>query len=168
MRLYRRKRSPFWYGDLRSEGFGQISTGEKDIENAKQAIWNFLSDKGIIQNRPDSKLDDLIQRFLAYSKANHSHKTYQRNENVLDTFSGYIGNQLIYGINPEMIEKFKIHRLQTEKRKRVLISPSTVIRDLAVIRSLFSRAVEWQIIDQSPMRFVKKPQNLQKEAPKVL
>ena len=55
----------------------------------------------------------------------------------------------LLGITPIVIERWRTARRQAG------ISPVTIDRDLAALKSLYSSAVAWQVIEQNPIRAVK-------------
>ena len=148
MRLYRRKRSPYWHADLIPEGHGRISTKLRDRKKAQQWVYNLLASKGVFPPTDNTTLEDLVIRYKDYSINHKTRKGYERDAKVLDDFAALNGKMLAHKINGQHIERYKVLRRET-------VEPPTVNRDLNAIRSMFSRAVEWQILGISPTRHVR-------------
>ncbi len=74
-------------------------------------------------------------------------------ENRMDTAWIRGGMNLSESITREDIEKYQSHRLAafSERRKKT-VSPATVNREIAMVRHLFTKAVEWGLIDGNPAR----------------
>ena len=56
---------------------------------------------------------------------------------------------MIQDIGPELIERYKAKR-KTE------VSPATVNREIAFLKTMFNKAVEWGRLESSPLKNVKK------------
>jgi len=148
MNLYRRKDRPYIYADLRKYGCGKLSTGETDKKLADQFVIEYLAKRGKAPT-VNVPIAQLIDRFLTYSETNKTDRGHGRALLSLAAFRNFIGECQIRDINPEMIEGFKAKRLGE-------VSGSTVNRDLNDIRAMFSKALQWGLLDKSPMRFVKR------------
>lgn len=94
-----------------------------------------------------------------YSKQNK--RSWQRDKIMLDNLKRFFKGSSLQDIGPEQVERFKAQR-KTEKvvrfkaTKETPISPSTVNRELACLKTLFNKAEEWGRIEKNPIRAVRK------------
>jgi integrase len=94
------------------------------------------------------RFEDFSKQFLElYSKPNNKSwmKSDLHNVNMLkNTFGGRYLNE----INPQMVERFKAERLKE-------VSPARVNRQLACLKCMFNRAIEWGKAKENPVKKVK-------------
>jgi site-specific recombinase XerD len=108
---------------------------------------DLLEGKEFPYRRKTIKLSELIPTYVAWAeKTNRSSKL--KDKRVLDEFLDSIGDRRL-----GEVKSFDIERWKTAKGKDV--EKSTVNRELNVIRSFFSRAVEWGKLRESPVTAVK-------------
>lgn len=94
--------------------------------------------------------EDYAKEYLDYSKANKSPTSYLRdtvslNPNLIPAFKDIY----LFEITPPKIEKYKAGRLQK-------VEPGTVNREVACLRHMFNKAIEWGYVKNNPVRGVKK------------
>ena len=82
-----------------------------------------------------------------YSKQNK--KSWKGDEFLLSGLKAHFKGEMLQGIGPEKVERFKA-------AKKVEVSPATVNRYLACLRTMFNKAVDWGKLETSPLRTVKK------------
>jgi len=89
------------------------------------------------------------EQYLDYSKANKARSTYQRHDrNNIAHLVSFFKNRYIFEITPQMIEKYKAMRLKK-------VSPATVNRELACLKHMFTKAIEWGYVKENPAKKVK-------------
>jgi site-specific recombinase XerC len=93
-------------------------------------------------------LRDLIGKYLNW--VNDNQKTCRTEIHVTNQFLEFSGNKRINKISIWEVEQYK------SQRRKDGLKPSTINRELTVLRSMFNRAVEWGEINQSPLKGVKK------------
>jgi len=92
------------------------------------------------------KFNDFADQYLeAHSKQNRSYYTDCKNMNVLKRFFGGKDMQDITALD---VQRFKIQRASE-------VSVATTNRALALIKSMFNRAVEWKKLTENPCTTVK-------------
>ncbi|HHT9126695.1 MAG TPA: tyrosine-type recombinase/integrase [Candidatus Brocadiia bacterium] len=93
--------------------------------------------------------DEYAQQYLDYCKANKAASTYERcaRLNVRQLTSAFKGCYL-FDITSHMIEKYKAMRLQA-------VAPATVNRELACIKHMYTKAIEWGYVKLNPGKGVK-------------
>ena len=95
----------------------------------------------------------LKKRYLQYSRNNKSDKSTERDRDVLKAFSKYLqdADLPLTEISSITIEKFKESELEKGKK------PATVGLELRHLRAVFSKALEWEMVDCNPVVGVKHP-----------
>ncbi|MCF6409013.1 tyrosine-type recombinase/integrase [Pseudalkalibacillus salsuginis] len=90
-----------------------------------------------------------------------SYRTHLKNRII-----PYFGHKNLSQIKPIDIVNFLEHLQEEGQRqdgKSGVLSSSSVEYNHRILRNIFSRAVEWQLIKKSPVETVKKPKRIQKE-----
>lgn len=82
-----------------------------------------------------------------YSKQNK--KSWKRDETSLKSLKPFFKGKMIQDIGSELIERYKAKR-KTE------VSPATVNREIAFLKTVFNKAAEWGRLESSPLKNVKK------------
>jgi len=83
--------------------------------------------------------------YLEYSRTNKAPATYRRHDrNNMRNLGRAFGKRRLGRITPLMIEAYKAERLTR-------VSPATVNRELATLRHMFRKAVEWGYVKASPV-----------------
>ena len=101
-----------------------------------------------------TKLSKLVELYLEYSRAYK--KSYKRDLTSTRTLLKYMGDKQLSQITPLVIENYIKTRLnQTSYRKKVTVSPASVNRELACLRHMFTKAIEWGLINHNPAKKVK-------------
>ncbi len=103
---------------------------------------------GIMEERK-VRFEDFAKEYLEWSRANKAERTYKTDQHIIDRqLTPFFQGHYLASIKPKVVEDYKTHRLRT-------IQPRTVNRELGTLRSMFTRAVEWQYIKTHPMAGVK-------------
>jgi integrase len=100
-----------------------------------------------IKKKEKISFEEFSEEFLTlHSKPNK--KSWQSDFYNLRNIAPFFKGKNLYEITVQDIERFKAARSK-------LVKPSTVNRDLATIKTLFNKAVEWGKLEESPARKVK-------------
>jgi integrase len=123
----------------------RLATGRTEDLKVKAAKGEYL---GILEERK-IRFEDFALEYLVWSQANKAERTYKVDQHIINRrlIPFFQGNYLA-SIKPKAVEDYKTHRLST-------IQPRTVNRELAALRSMFTRAIEWQYVKAHPMANVK-------------
>lgn len=116
----------------------------KDIQVkiAKREFLNISDEKKIL-------FEDYAKEYLEYSKANKSHSMYERRDKVsLNQLTPFLKGYFLCGITPQMIERYKVMRLNT-------VQPATVNRELACLKHMYTKALEWGYARINPTKGIK-------------
>jgi len=88
--------------------------------------------------------DDFLEDYCKQNK-----RSWQRDEFSLNSLKEFFKGETLQSLGPEKIERFKAKR-------KVEVSPATVNRELACLKTMFSKAVEWGRTEKNPAAKVKK------------
>ena len=92
------------------------------------------------------KLSEHIKAYVAFTAK--TNKTAYKDGDVLARLLEDVGDRRLAEVSPFHVEKWKSNRAK-------VVAPSTVNRELNIVRGCFSRAVDWDRLSKSPMRSVK-------------
>jgi hypothetical protein len=91
---------------------------------------------------------DFSKRYLEqYAKA--TKRSWETDQYRLKPLLGALGDRFLTDLTPETIEQYRTARL-AEKR-----SPSTVNREVALLGKMFACAINWGLLERSPVARVK-------------
>lgn len=94
--------------------------------------------------------DDFSNTFLElHSKINKKPGSYKCDKNLINNLSQVFGGKYLFSITAMMVEEYKTKRIK-EKRK-----PATVNREVACLKCIFNKAIEWGKVHDNPARNVK-------------
>jgi integrase len=120
---------------------------EKIIAKRKtQVIENKFLD---IRKEPAPvKFYDFTKEYLQWAKANKKPSTYKRDLSMLRQLNNEFEKKSIQEITTWQIEKYKARRKEE-------IRPASVNRELALLKHMYSKAIEWGKCKESPAKKVK-------------
>ncbi len=143
------KRGNNWYIDFTFKGkriresIGPSRKGtEKVIAKKKAEIAEnrFLD----VRKEPHPvKFHDFAKEYLQWAKANKKPSSYSR-----DLYTMRIFDKEFEGKNIQDITTWQIEKYKTERKKQ--FKPDTVNRELALLKHMFSKAVEWGKLKDNP------------------
>jgi len=148
------QRGENWYIDFTFHGERirkMIGPSRKGAEAviAKRKVEIFEGKFLDIQKEPvPVKFHDFAKEYLQWAKANKKPSTYLRDLYTMRIFDREFGRKRIQEINTRRIEKY-----QTERRGR--FTAATVNRELALLKHLFKKAVEWRMLRENPAKEIK-------------
>lgn len=106
----------------------------------------------LVESKGKMSFDKLVQAYREYSKLNK--KTYNVEEGKVNRIAEYFKGMRLKDITPQVVEEFKKWRKNTviEKgsRKGEITSGTTVNRDLAMLKKMFSIAVQNKWVEENP------------------
>lgn len=104
---------------------------------------------GLRRARPEVLFETHATEFLElYSKQNK--RSWSRDETSIDHLKEFFHGNNLSDITPELIEKYRL------ARRADGISPSTINRELACLKTIFAKAIEWGKTETDPARKIKK------------
>ncbi len=144
-----------WYVDFTFHGrrIRQFAGLTKDqARNVLAKLRIDKLDESLGFKRPGSDepipFDKFSKDFLElYSKQNK--KSWRRDEASIKVLKHFFRGAALQEIGPEQVERFKAKR-------KADVSPASVNRELACLKTIFAKAVEWGKIPENPVKAVKK------------
>jgi integrase len=141
-----------WYIDYRVNGRRykrRIGPNKKlaeqvltDIE-VKKAKGDYLG----IHELKKILFSDCLDEYLEWAQVNKAPNTYAMNRfyanHLREAFTGYLS-----ALTAKQVENYKVKR-------RASVAPATVNRELALLKHLCTKAVEWGYLKANPLRSVK-------------
>jgi len=153
------KRGPTYYACFRSHGKLVRKRLSRNLRTAKQLLHDLRgryerAGHGFITN--DLSWDDLMKRFLEW--AEQSSRMVQEYRRDLSKFEAYAEMFSVRQITPEYIIGYRSWRLVQKRRGADhgrSISPRTVNREVATLKSMLNKGVAWKIIGSNPLASIK-------------
>jgi integrase len=143
-----------WICDLTIRGkrireFAGYTKDEARNTLAKLRLINLDSKLGISKPiKQDAPFSEFAEEFLElYSKPNK--RSWRRDEFSLKSLKQFFKGESLQSLGAEKIERFKMAR-------RSAVSAASVNRELACLKTLLSKAVEWGRLENNPAAKIKK------------
>ncbi len=95
----------------------------------------------------------LAERFIEYSKANK--RSYERDITSIKFLSRAFGDKSIQQINTWHVEQYKSNRKKELTRYGKPPANATINRELACLKTMFKKAIEWDMASNNPAKDVK-------------
>jgi len=103
---------------------------------------------------PKIKFKDFAKEYDKWCQINN--KGYAKKKTYINHLAEVFGDKYLSEITTWVIEKYKIERKkQNRKSTNTPIKHSTVNRELATLKHMFSKAIEWGFIKENPAKPVK-------------
>jgi integrase len=153
MSLYQRGKS--WYYDFLYRGerytgcIGPVSkTVAKEVLAKKKA--EAVEDRyELPSKKPSPRLDEFVHEYLAYYRANRRPSSVRRYECAYRAVQPTFGHLRLSEITPLALERYK------RQRKQDGVSEVTINRELAFLKNLFTKAMEWSHATENPVKYVR-------------
>lgn len=146
-----------WYVDFYSDGRRyreKIGTSRILAEKALHKIKGQLAENKWLDINKKEKIrfEEFAESFLnLHSKINK--KSWKSDEYNFKALAPFFREKYIYEISTEDVEKFKATRANS-------VAPATVNRELATIKTMFAKAIEWgkiHVNPAKPVQFLREP-----------
>jgi hypothetical protein len=131
----------------------------KDIEAKERS--RILEARHGIQRQPDITFAEFAKTYMK-DHAELNKRSSERDRYILKVLNKAFGTVILHQITAHWIEQFKRERLagkwrgHNTKHAGKPIRPASVNRELDTLKSIFSKAVEWGKLFESPARNVKR------------
>jgi len=121
-----------------------------DAEQAEVKAKQELFEKryGVEEKGTDLLSDFLDQVYLPWSKTNK--KSWRDDSYMLPMLKTYFEGKALREISAQMVEKFKMDRLNTQTKNETDRRPATVNRELSLLASAFTLAVKFDKAESNP------------------
>jgi integrase len=148
------QRGDNWYIDFRFKGQRVRDSIGPSRRDAQKVIAKKKTE--IIENRyldirkePDPvKFHAFAKEYLQWAKANKKPSSYERDFYTMRIFDREFESKNIQDVTTWQVEKYKVKRKEQFK-------PATVNREIALLKHMFSKAVEWGKMKENPAKKVK-------------
>lgn len=135
-----------------------IDPAQINREDAKKALSIRKSEMAqgkfdIAQTEKRILFTKLAERFMEYSEANK--KSYERDITSIKYLSRAFGDKNIHQINSWHIEQYKSNRKKDLTCYGRPPSNATINRELACLKTMFNKAIEWSLISANPAKDIK-------------
>lgn len=147
------QRGDRWYSDFCYQGkrykksWGHISKTVATEKDRKFRV-EVAEGKHILRSK-QIMFEIFSNRYLEYAKLNKKPKSATRNEVSINMLMPYFKGKLLGSIHPFLVEQYK------KMRKGEGRAPATINRDIACLKNMLNKAVEWGYLSQNPIRSVK-------------
>ena len=127
-------------------------------EEAKKVLEARLGDKAHAKY-PDIPwpqkitFETFADEYMEYSKGNK--KAWDRDITSLKHLEPFFGDKHLDQIGSLDIEKYKQERKKEISRIKKLTSPASINRELALLKNMFNKAIQWKKAKSNPMKGVK-------------
>lgn len=156
MGLYKQAGSPFWHYRFSLRGTRlHGSTKVKDLKLAKKIYEHeraqYVLGEKTHEVRP-IKLKELSDDYLEYSKANK--RSYRDDVSLSGRVLAHFGDCMAQEVTQQSIERYKAVRRMKKVGKGKGAHPlsgSTINRELAFLKVVFSKAVTWKKANHNPV-----------------
>src|SRR3989338_5547161 len=102
-----------------------------------------------IKKNEKIKFEDFSDEFFRiHSQPNKKPSAVKSDKVILKNLKSFFGGRYLYIIGPQLVEEYKIKRSKDVK-------PATVNRELACLKCMFNKAIEWGKTEDNPVRKVK-------------
>ncbi|MFA5032263.1 MAG: tyrosine-type recombinase/integrase [bacterium] len=132
----------------------QIVSASKDLaEKSLMDITLKIERKEFlgIEDKKPVKFADFVPRYIEYCRGNNSPLQAQHKESVIKRrFIPLFSNRKLTDIKSQEIEQYKLDRKNSGK-----VAPATINRELAVLKNLFTKAIEWGLAFDNPVKKIK-------------
>jgi len=89
---------------------------------------------------------EFAQRYLDFCKASKAWSTYKRRDKVsVEHLKTAFEGKYLFEITPRMVDEYKAKRLGD-------VAPATVNREVACLKHMYTKAVEWNFATANPVR----------------
>jgi integrase len=151
MRTY--QRGSVWYIDYsfngrrvrskvgRSKKMAELALKEIELKKVKRKYLGIAEPRQIL-------FEDLAKQYLEYSKNSKSSRTYVSDQSIIRKLAAQFWDRMIGDISMLDVEKYR-------NRRRKEVSTSTVNREIACLKHMLNKAVDWGYLADNPLRSMK-------------
>lgn len=151
--LYKRNRN--WYLDFSFHGKRirqMYGPSRKGAEQAISKIKGQIAENKFIQKREDPALvlfHEYAVDYLELTRPNKRESSYKNELSVMRRLDRVFGGKIFQHLTADDVERYK------GKRLRDGVMPATINREVALLKSMFSKALQWNKASLNPAKGVK-------------
>ena len=140
--------SDFVYDGVRyKKSWGPVSKSVAKEKDRKFRVEIAESDH--VRKLKKILFENFAVKYLENAKLHKKPKSVTRNEVSIKMLKEHFEGKLLTNINPFMVEQYK------KARKEKGVNVATINRDLATLRNMLNKAVDWGYLFNNPIRQVK-------------
>lgn len=146
------KRGQIWFVDFRFQDRRyKVSTRSKNKGDA-QRLAEYIVRQTVERAMGGSqfKLSELMDRYVSHIRAINSPSWYSMKRTYLKRFAKFIGDRPLSEVTPYDCQQYQQQVIATG------VSNDSVNSQMAAVKHMFSMAIEWEMMDKSPMIKIKK------------
>ena len=149
------KRGKSWYYDFQHRGeryAGCIGAVSKTVAKEVLAKKKTEAKEGRYEStakKPSPLLEDFVEEYFEYYRANRRPRTIERHETSWHVIAPHLGAKRLDEISPHDLEQYR------RKRREIGRSEITINRELAFLRNLYNKAIDWERTMENPLRKVR-------------
>jgi len=148
------KKGKNWYIDYYAKGKRKrkkIGASKKLAEQVLGDVYVKIAKEEYLGIHEEKKIlfKDYVKEYLAYSAANKAVNSYKRDITSLKNLTVAFDTLHLFEIKSVMIENYKVQRLQED------VTPATINREVACLRHMYNKALEWNYTKKNPVISVK-------------
>ena len=180
-----RRRGDYYFIDYRVNGHRvrkKIGSSKKLAELAVHDIELKIARREIGFVEKDSDLDGLFDRFLRYSRTNHSPGTTKRYREILNNFRAFLKLHptitRVEHLEPRVFEDYKTFRREGNGAARIRtdlqghgvrpVKTRTVNTEVKTLRTMFNFGIEWNLVRENPTKGVRMLKEVDMAQPRFL
>ena len=135
------------------ESLGRVTKRQAELIMAQRQREIAEGKFPIIKDYKKTSFFDICDEFLEWSRAHK--RSYIRDEGLVKNLKSYFGNIPLYQITRRRAEEYQAWRVNQRKRNGRPISPATVNREIAVLKRIINKAIEWGKASNNPVSRIK-------------
>ena len=150
-----RKRGNTWYVDISEKGKPRVQRVIKGARTRAQALkaeaairTRMFEQRYGLTERPECRFDKFTEETFLPSKK--LKKSYKSIVSICKSLSAFFGKHSVADIDSDMIEKYKQMRIEEITVRGTKRSPLRVNKEIQVLSSLFTLALEMKLISSRP------------------
>ena len=135
----------------------RIGQSKQSAENRLREVQTAKAEGRYIRQNKNAEVNliELLDWYLDLAEVRQK-RTYHDIRLCINNFINRIGNIPVSQLTPELIEKFRKLRLtEISKTKKRPVKPSTINRDIANLRAMLNKAVDFSILEFNPLGRIK-------------
>ena len=125
-----------------------LKRGEKKIEGLPEKTERKLADAGFLPAVPSRNLDNFLNDFIQKYSVKKSPHSIRNMETAMQLITTHFAGRSVASITTEDADNWYAWRARS-------VATTTLNRDVRRIKQIFEKAVEYEMIDKNPFRFLK-------------
>ncbi len=114
-----------------------------------------IAENKYLDKRKERKVrfSEFAGEYYEYSRVNK--KSWGRDRTSLNHLTTFFGDKNLNEITPDLIERYKAQRKNSISARGTGVSPASINRELACLKNMFTKAIEWGKVIDNPAIKVK-------------